>query len=192
MPRSPAANAERRDASRERLLIAALACFARAGYAESTVRDIATEAGVATGLLYAHFPSKAALLEAAFARSMADVRASFASAAAAPPGQQVEALIRAAAATVRAHLPFWQLGYAARQQPAVRQALAPVLADWEREIQQVLATLLAAQGATAPAAEALALFAQIDGVCQHFAQAPDRYPLDAVVERVVARWAPAP
>ena len=34
--------------------------------------------------------------------------------------------------------------------------------------------------------EALALFAQIDGMCVHFALAPDVYPLEAVAERIIA------
>jgi AcrR family transcriptional regulator len=63
----------RKAASEERrrsILQAARAVFARQGYAETVVDDIATQAGIAKGTLYLYFPSKeqiymAALLEQA-------------------------------------------------------------------------------------------------------------------------------
>ena len=186
MVRSPAQNAALRDATRERLLLAAMACFADLGYLAVTVRDIAARADLSVGVLYQHFPSKEALLVAAFHRSMAEVRATFATAGAAPPGAQLAALTRAAAATVRAHLTFWQLGYAARHQPEVMRALGPALTDWTGEIVAGLGRLLREAGASEPDLDALALFAQIDGMCVHFALAPATYPLEAVTERIIA------
>lgn len=47
--------------TRERLLAAAHALVAEGGYAAASVAAIAARAGVATGALYRHFPSKAAL-----------------------------------------------------------------------------------------------------------------------------------
>ena len=44
--------------TRRRLLDAAARAFARAGYGETSVRDIANAAGLTTGALYAHFPGK--------------------------------------------------------------------------------------------------------------------------------------
>jgi TetR/AcrR family fatty acid metabolism transcriptional regulator len=54
-------------AERQRqILEAAVRVFARNGYHTSRVADVAAEAGVAHGLVYHYFPSKAALLEAVF------------------------------------------------------------------------------------------------------------------------------
>jgi AcrR family transcriptional regulator len=54
-------------AERQRqILEAAVRVFARDGYHTSRVGDVAAEAGVAHGLVYHYFPSKAALLEAVF------------------------------------------------------------------------------------------------------------------------------
>lgn len=49
---------------RGRLLEAATRCFARRGYRGTSMRDIASEAGVTTGAIYAHFAGKKALLNA--------------------------------------------------------------------------------------------------------------------------------
>src|SRR6201985_821381 len=51
--------------TRERLLRAAADEFAERGYDGTRVADIAAAAGVSNGALYAHFGSKASLLEAA-------------------------------------------------------------------------------------------------------------------------------
>jgi TetR/AcrR family transcriptional regulator, fatty acid metabolism regulator protein len=54
------------DAKRRLILDAAVRVFARQGYEASRVGDIATEAGVAYGLVYHYFGSKDAVLEAVF------------------------------------------------------------------------------------------------------------------------------
>jgi AcrR family transcriptional regulator len=52
---------------KRRLILAAAVCvFAREGYHDARVGDIAKEAGVAYGLVYHYFPSKEAVLEAVF------------------------------------------------------------------------------------------------------------------------------
>ncbi len=56
---------------------AALELFASHGFAATSVRRIAEEAGVSQGLLYNYFGGKEELLEAIFEEGMGDVRASF-------------------------------------------------------------------------------------------------------------------
>jgi len=60
------------DAQREkrrRILRAAITVFARSGYHASKVSDVATEAGVAYGLVYHYFGSKEQLLDTIFRRT---------------------------------------------------------------------------------------------------------------------------
>ena len=54
---------------RRQILRAAITVFARSGYHTSRVSDVATEAGVAYGLVYHYFGSKEDLLEAIFRRT---------------------------------------------------------------------------------------------------------------------------
>jgi AcrR family transcriptional regulator len=58
--------AERRSAAREAILAAAHERVASGGFAAAVMTDVAREAGVATGTLYRHFPSKGALLAETF------------------------------------------------------------------------------------------------------------------------------
>ena len=57
LPAGPAA-----DGTRGRILLAGLALFAEHGFHGTSIRDIAGEAGVQSASLYAHFPSKEAIL----------------------------------------------------------------------------------------------------------------------------------
>src|ERR671921_419566 len=54
--------------ARERIVSAALAQVAEGGYASASVQAVAARAGVATGSVYRHFPSKAQLFGEVFRR----------------------------------------------------------------------------------------------------------------------------
>ena len=75
----------RRTAARDRIVRAALDLVARGGYREAQVAAVARRAGVATGTVYRHFPSKADLLTEVFrVASQHEVDAVAAATAAAP------------------------------------------------------------------------------------------------------------
>lgn len=70
MPYRPTERTEARKArAREGIVAAALDQLADGGYASATVQTVAGRAGVATGTLYRHFPSKADLFAEAFRRA---------------------------------------------------------------------------------------------------------------------------
>jgi len=66
--RRPRADAER---NRERLLAAAVKAFAQS--AEAPLEDVARRAHVGIGTLYRHFPTRAALIEAAYRHEVAQL-----------------------------------------------------------------------------------------------------------------------
>lgn len=61
MPRLTPARAS---AQRERILKAALACFAREGFHAATVQDIVTESSLSPGAIYGYFASKSEMMMA--------------------------------------------------------------------------------------------------------------------------------
>jgi AcrR family transcriptional regulator len=200
-PRTPDQNQALRDATRAKLLAAALRVFAEYGYAGASIRRIAQEADVALGLLYSHFGGKRELLRAIFARSMEDVRESFAAAdggpshpLSLPPGGEppLALLIRGAFAIVRRNLPFWKLTYGVRMQEAALRELGPDLDAWTAEIRAALEAHFRAAGSPRPRAEAAILFAAIDGISQHFALDPAHYPLDEVADALIAKYTDPP
>jgi AcrR family transcriptional regulator len=57
--------------NRDRLLHAAVRAFSQAGATEATLDAIAKDAGVGIGTLYRHFPTREALIEAAYRNELA-------------------------------------------------------------------------------------------------------------------------
>ena len=57
------------EARRNQIVDAAWACFARKGYHQTTMQDIASEAGISAGAIYRYYPSKEAVLKAINDRS---------------------------------------------------------------------------------------------------------------------------
>jgi AcrR family transcriptional regulator len=70
MPYRPTERTEQRKAEqRERILVAAMDQLADGGYASATIQAVAQRAGVATGTVYRHFPSKSDLFAEVFRRA---------------------------------------------------------------------------------------------------------------------------
>jgi AcrR family transcriptional regulator len=70
MPYRPTARTEaKRAATRERIVSAAVEQLAEGGYASASVQTVARRAGVATGSVYRHFPSKGDLFAEVFRRA---------------------------------------------------------------------------------------------------------------------------
>lgn len=188
-PRTPVQNQALREASRGRILEAALRLFSRLGYEAASIRLIAAEAGVAQGLMYSHFRGKEDLLKALFRRGMDDVRETFAAAADAD-GPSLERLTRSAVSVLRRNLGFWKLTYGIRMQEGAVKALGRDLEDWTREILSTLEGHFRRSGSDRPGIDAALFFAALDGVCQHFALDPEGYPFEAVAAALAARFAP--
>jgi len=188
-PRTTVQNQEVRAVTRARLLNAALELFASRGYAATSVDAIADAAGVSAGLLYYHFDSKPAVLAAIFEQSLADVQATFASADSEPePIDRLPALLRSAGTIVPRHRNFWAVWYGLRMQREVLKNLGPSVHDFSAAIVRTLERYLEDIAWPDAAIEARLLFAQIDGMCQHYVLDPDRYPLDRMIERLVERY----
>ena len=189
-PRSSEANEQIRAETSAKIVEHALALFSKHGYDRTTIAMIATSAGISQGLMYRYFDSKAALLRAIFAQSMADVRASMAAAAdGKTPLERIELLIRVSFEILRDHREFWRLSYGVRMQAAVLKELGPRVGAWTTEIKQTLAEFLRDADIDDPEVEAAILFALIDGVSQHYVLDPSGYPLYPVIEHIVDRYA---
>jgi AcrR family transcriptional regulator len=189
-PRTAIQNEEIRAVTKARILQAALELFATRGYSTTTVDAIAASAGVSTGLLYYHFDNKPALLQAIFEQSLADVQATFAAADREPdPAERLPALLRSAGVIVPRHRNFWAVWYGLRMQSDVLKSLGPSVMQFTAAIVRALEGYLREIDWPEPAIEALLLFAQIDGMCQHYVLEPATYPLNRMIERLIDRYA---
>jgi AcrR family transcriptional regulator len=107
----------RQDAARERIVAAARDQVAEAGYGSASVQAVARRAGVATGSVYRHFPSKAELFAEVFRRASQrelDVVAAVTADEALPPSERIAA---AAEAFARRALAAPVMAYALLAEP---------------------------------------------------------------------------
>lgn len=160
--------ASRKEASHERIVEVASRAIRRSGYDGTGVADIMKEAGLTHGGFYAHFASRDALLAEAGDRAGAEsVALASRVAAAAPPGQSVQAIMKAYLspqhiAAIETGCPVSALACEMpRQAPEVRHAatlhikemidlLARQMPDWgdARAHEEAMALLCALIGTT--------------------------------------------
>jgi AcrR family transcriptional regulator len=69
--------AEEKTATRQRILDAAIQSFRTRGFGATTTREIATDAGIATGTLFNYFASKEAIVEFLAEQALARARSGF-------------------------------------------------------------------------------------------------------------------
>lgn len=74
----PRISQEQMDSRRQEILEAALRCFARKGFHQTTMRDIFEEVGLSAGAVYSYFDNKKSLIEAVVLRDREKNRDAFA------------------------------------------------------------------------------------------------------------------
>jgi AcrR family transcriptional regulator len=186
---------ERQEQTREQLVAAAASVFARRGYHQATVEEIAAEAGFSTGAVYSNFSGKEELFLALADRQVAE-RVAEIEAVADAAEREADAGAEAAA-QFRAFLErdpdwpllfyeFWSLsvrnpdlqGELARRRDAIRDALAETLERVAREHGFELRF---------PAeALATAIAASLNGLAFERAADPDALPDEVFAEFVTA------
>ncbi|WP_025348876.1 TetR/AcrR family transcriptional regulator [Nocardia nova] len=119
--------------NREDLLAGAQHCLFEKGYDRTTVRDIATAAGVSMAAIGYHFGTKEALLGAALAQATRDwgteLTAAVANSADAGGSARFEARWDAVIESIAAHRGLWSATFDALARPDIRQQLADNLGE---------------------------------------------------------------
>lgn len=165
--------AERGEEVRRRLLVAATELIAEHGWAGVRTRMLAERAGVAGGLVHYHFSSVRNLLTQAATGAMRDGIGMLGSALARArtPQEVVDALVGSLdpyTGDDPMSVLFVETYLAALRDPALRDAVAEVIAEFRTEV----AAWLAERGVDAPEATAAVLGAAIDGLVMQRALDP--------------------
>ncbi len=175
--------AHKTDDTRALLLRSALLCFAEQGFEGSSIRKIATRAGLSLGLLYHYFPSKEALLQALFAQSVELIQGCFLEVAAeSDPRRRLELLLRVSFRVMKEHRDFYRVSYGVRMQPGVVAGLSELILLWNTALHAQFLELLEAAAVPDAPTRAFLLISALDGACQQYVLHPDFFPLDAVGE----------
>lgn len=190
MPRSKKQNEEMRAAARTAVLNSAMTLFAQNGYAHTTTRSIAQEAGISIGLMYHYFDSKESLLRAVFDHSMAILSQTFTqSYEQSAPSERLAALLRSMLTLLTEDESFWALFYMLRTQPAIQRELGDDFRLWTQRLRELFEAELAQLGHKNPPIEAYMLYSLVEGTIQQYLLDPQTYPLTEMIEQIIQRYA---
>ena len=147
---APVRQQDRSRLTQRRLLDATVECLIEVGWAATTTTLVADRAGVSRGAQLHHYPTKATLVLAAvehlIQRRGEELAAEAATLPALPPQKRVDRVVDLLAATFTGPLfaAALELWVAARTDPALREALVPVEAQFGRDVHRLAVTLLGA------------------------------------------------
>lgn len=191
MPRTFEQNERIRQATRATIVDSAMMLFAQRGYAHTTIRAIAEDARISTGLMYHYFNGKEGLLQAVFENCMTILSKAFAEALehSAPP-QRLAGLLGAIFALLERDRDFWGLFYMMRTQPAIMEVLGDAFREWTGRLREIFTAELRAAGRPEPEVDALMLYSLVEGTIQQYLLDPADYPLDVISETITRQYAP--
>ncbi len=185
MPRTAEQNKIIRESTQAAIVNSAMTLFAQNGYAHTTTRKIAQQAGISTGLMYHYFDSKENLLHAVFENCMAILSQAFAEVLDQhQPPERLAALIGEMFTMLENDQDFWALFYMMRSQPAIMDILGDSFRQWTRRLHDLFVADLKVMGSAEAELEALMLYSLIEGTIQQYLLDPKNYPLDRVTERI--------
>ncbi|MAT97153.1 MAG: hypothetical protein CL608_08425 [Anaerolineaceae bacterium] len=189
MPRTAEQNEQIRAVTRAAILDSAMRLFAEKGYATTTTRNIATEAGLSVGLMYHYFSNKESLLQAVFDTVMARIdEAITAVLQNNPPGERLALLLHTIFDLLAGEPEFWALFYMLRTQPAIMAVLGDDFRQRTASLRGCFIEELELAGQTAPELEAYYLYSVIEGAIQQYLLDPTNYPLADIVEKMISQF----
>ena len=186
MPRSAIQNEQMRAATRAAVLNSAMKLFAQNGYAHTTTRGIAREAGISTGLMYHYFEGKESLLRAVFDHCMAILSQAFTAAyEQSAPQDRLANLIHTMFELLVSDEAFWSLFYMLRTQPAIMRVLGDDFRTWTKRLRDMFEVEFRQAGRKDPVTDALLLYSLVEGTIQQYLLDPADYPLERVVAQII-------
>jgi len=183
-PRTPEQFEEIRETRREQIMKAALELFAREGYANCSIAQLAKHAGISKGLRYNYFNGKEALLIAIIEEGMQDIMTMI------DPNhdgilepEEVEGFIRTTFKSIRDNMQFWILFINVVLQPPVKEFLdgKPFNSVMERFAPRIL-DYFERLGYEDPMLEMLTFSAMIEGygILLVYLAPGEEFPLETV------------
>ena len=189
MPRTTEQNEQIRTETRATIVNSAMRLFAQKGYAHTTTRNIATEAGLSVGLMYHYFEGKESLLQAVFDYVMARIDESLIVVMQnSPPDDLLANLLRAIFDLLISEPEFWALFYMLRTQPAIMAILGDDFRQRTAHLRTCFVAELTKMGRDKPALEAHYLYSVVEGAIQQYLLDPANYPLADIVEKMISQF----
>jgi len=179
-----------RSQSRENIMQTALELFARKGYFNTSIQQIAKEAGISKGLLYNYFKSKEELLRQIIFEAVAvgeeivekELNADY------DPKQQLKNIIDFSFSWVQQNTDYWRLLASLSFQTEVISEFEEMLKAKSKGMIAQTEALMQRMGYSNPKMEAYAVGAMLDGIMLHYINMLDDYPFDEMKDYLIQKY----
>ena len=189
-PRSKEQFATIRLKSREAILDAALHLFARRGYGETTMEEIAKRAGISKGLIYNHFASKIVILESLV---MEVIQHRLPMLTEIPPkgapAKSLETLIRMWIHFIKTEPELVRLFQQIHGSGHLAKVLVRRHGKLYEDVLKSVTKIFERRNSPTPFVDAALLGSIMDGIGLNYTAAPDLFPIDKMEKRLVELFA---
>jgi AcrR family transcriptional regulator len=187
MPRSKEQFEEVRNQKIDLIETTAMKCFAKKGFHNTSISDIAKEAGISVGLTYNYFSSKEDLLKSIYIKGIHRVYTPLQGKAALTTKsfkQFIEHIFR----EIETNVAFWKLYFIVISQPEILNQFQEYMVEAATPIITSVIRYFRSQGVADPKTEALFLLSTLDGVCINYLISEQHYPLKKIKQKIIESY----
>lgn len=188
MPRTEEQNKEIRDSRKLEIKTSALRLFATNGYHQTSIANIAKEAGISKGLIYSYFESKEELIKEIVFDEINNVMQYF------DPNHdgvlepdEMEFFIRKSLELIKNNPEFWKLYFSLGFQSDVMELFMDRIMELYAPMLAMVNKFFQERGYEKPEVMTRYFSSVLDGVGMHYIFDPENYPIDEVTEMLIKR-----
>jgi AcrR family transcriptional regulator len=185
-PRTSRQFEEMRENKRRQIIDSAIECFATTGYHAVSISDLASHAGISKGLLYNYFASKEDLLKAIYSEIVEAMIGLFNPGHAGKMDKKLQLdYFEKLVSNLKSNLILWKMYLAIFSQPAVMMILEEDIQASAKKPREMMKKYFRKEGYKDPAVEVAFLSTLVSGMLYEYIADPEKYPLDAIKERII-------
>jgi len=184
-PKSPEQFESIREETRGLILGAAFELFARNGFNNTSIRQIAEKAGISKGLIYHYFNSKEELLEAIFVSIIEETEHLMEVDEDEPPEDQLRAILENTFLFLKEHREFSRLIISLGLQEEAVASLKPQIKQVKTAQLKTVIGIFEKLGYDDPETEAYYLDLQLDGATLGYLVLGEDYPLETIKNKII-------
>jgi AcrR family transcriptional regulator len=188
-PRSSEQFEEIREERKHQISDVALKLFSVKTYANTSISDIAKEAGISKGLMYNYFSSKEELLMYILETGIDKVLNIF------DPNHdgvlethEMEYFLNESFKMLKEHHEFWAIYFQVSMQPEVFKHIEKKIEELYKQFYALLLPYFTKLGFENPEAEIILFGALMDGIAMDYAMKPDMFPLDMIQKEIIKKY----
>ncbi len=186
MPRTEKQFQNIREEKKELIMQVALNLFAKQGYTNSSIAQIAKEAKISKGLIYNYFESKDALIKEILIGGFDQFVVFFEHNKDGVFGNdEFDYFVKETFTLMKKNEDFWRIYLSLAFQPNIIKLIEKELMEALMPILSILDNYYAERKHPSPQVKTRLFLAVLDGVGLHYLSDPDNFPLDEVVKMVV-------